>query len=88
MYNLTDYHQLLQRPEWKAKRLEILDRDNHVCKNCGSTENLQVHHKQYHFFKNGRIRNPWEYEGVYLITLCHRCHEAGHKKYIIPHRTL
>lgn len=31
----TDYNTLLNSPEWKEKRLEILDRDNHTCCRCG-----------------------------------------------------
>jgi ATP-dependent DNA helicase RecQ len=57
-YNLT--------PE---KRHEILERDGFKCRECGSTENLEVHHifpKQF-----GVDHSPQN-----LITLCRICHCA------------
>lgn len=79
------YQSLLKYPDWQKMRTEILQRDNHQCKNCGSKENLQVHHRQYHInAKTGNKKNPWDYNHKYLITLCHDCHEKGHKRYTIP----
>lgn len=34
-------------PEWYLKRDEIKWRDGLSCVNCGSTENLHVHHEYY-----------------------------------------
>ena len=63
------YQSQLLNKEWKAKRLEILERDNNECQICLSTERLHIHHKKYiHGYK------AWEYENKYLITLCHKCH--------------
>lgn len=79
------YGELLKRPEWFRKRDEILTRDNHTCINCGSTNILQVHHKQYHTFQEtGNFKKPWEYKEKYLITLCSKCHFIGHKKFKVP----
>ncbi len=79
------YQNLLKCPDWKKIRIEILNRDNQQCKNCGSKENLQVHHRQYHInVKTDQKKNPWDYNHKYLITLCEECHEAGHKRYTIP----
>lgn len=49
--NTEMYESLLQEPQWKFKRVEILNRDNSQCRNCGSKNNLQVHHGQYHKIK-------------------------------------
>lgn len=69
------YQQQLQSEEWKAKRLEILERDNHTCQCCGSTRYLQVHHSKYDLrFK------AWEYDNHWLTTLCKTCHEIEHKE--------
>ena len=79
------YGGTLLDPRWKTKRLEILKRDINRCVNCGSEENLQVHHRQYHFSKSlNEYRNPWEYTDKYLVTLCERCHKKGHNIYRVP----
>ena len=75
----------LQNPLWKKKREEILKRDGYKCLNCGCTEHLHIHHTQYHFFKTLKHKKePWDYPSKYLITLCQRCHEEGHRLYKIP----
>lgn len=79
------YGSALFDPRWKAKRKEIVERDGHKCVICKSDQNLQVHHRQYHFVKplNG-YKNPWEYEDSLLITLCEPCHKRGHGLYKVP----
>lgn len=80
-----EYGQLLLLPQWKAKRKQILLRDGNKCRSCGSTSFLQVHHRQYHISKSvGVFRLPWKYDNKYLITLCNKCHNAGHTKFRIP----
>lgn len=64
------YGQKLQDPRWQRRRLEILERDKFECIECGDAEStLHVHHKYY-----VRGRDPWEYDGDALSTLCERCH--------------
>ncbi|MGE5733963.1 MAG: HNH endonuclease [Acidobacteriota bacterium] len=50
---------------------EILQRDGWRCQNCGSRENLQVHHKEFrsHLGQNDEQN---------LITLCLSCHRRVH----------
>ena len=71
----------LQRPEWKAKRLEILERDGNKCVKCGETKRLHVHHLSY-----TKGRDAWEYPNDNLVTLCNGCHLAEHpdKGMILP----
>jgi 5-methylcytosine-specific restriction endonuclease McrA len=77
-----NYSELLLTEEWKEKRKTILERDGHKCRNCGATESLQVHHRQYHIkLDTGEKLPPWQYNGRYLITLCTSCHKAGHEHY-------
>jgi hypothetical protein len=65
------YSELLKDPRWQKKRLEIFERDNWQCRECGSKQRtLHVHHKIY---KYGR--SPWEYDNDCLLTLCEQCHE-------------
>lgn len=69
------YSKLLRDPRWQRKRLEIFNRDEWTCKECGNdTRELQVHHKEY---INGLM--PWEYEDELLVTLCVSCHKKKNK---------
>lgn len=79
------YNQMLSLPEWYVKRNEILHRDGKRCRSCCSRDFLQVHHRQYHIVKStGKFKDPWSYDQSQLITLCKKCHEAGHHNYKIP----
>lgn len=72
------YSDILQRPEWQAKRLEILQRDGYVCQNCGKQfdePQLNVHHKYYVMMP---FVHPWDYPDEDLITLCPNCHKLIH----------
>lgn len=83
------YGALLLHPNWKAKRREILHRDMSRCVHCGNNQNLQVHHRQYHFIENQqKFRLPWDYKEHLLITLCESCHSRGHNKYKVPTITI
>jgi 5-methylcytosine-specific restriction endonuclease McrA len=57
------YHQL---------RREVLQRDAWRCQNCGSREDLQVHHKQFR-------SQSGDDSDENLITLCATCHSATHR---------
>ena len=79
----TAYELLLERPEWKAYRLAVLAERGELCEWCGSNKNLQVHHKFYLKYPNGKKILPWEYNINCLLVLCKDCHEKAHKKYTI-----
>lgn len=78
------YGSLLWDERWREKRQKIMDRDGHKCVICGSTDDLVVHHKQYHVTTEGKKYVPWNYDDKYLITVCKHCHQAGHRKYQVP----
>lgn len=64
------YAERLKDPRWQRKRLEILNRDNFTCQECGSPDKtLHVHHRRY---QHGM--SPWEYPKNELVTLCEDCH--------------
>ena len=64
------YSEKLKDPRWQKKRLEIMERDEFYCHNCGNHEmTLHVHHIAY---SDGE---PWDIENELLITLCELCHE-------------
>lgn len=74
------YQEQLQTPEWKAKRQEVIDYFWGFCFKCGTSKNIQVHHKYY---EAGKM--AWEYPiNVCLITLCADCHALHHDK--VPER--
>ena len=76
----SKYDRLLHDDRWYDKRMKILDRDNHKCKYCGSTYNLQVHHKYYNKYPNEKMAMPWDYPDDALITLCDNCHKREHER--------
>ena len=80
----TAYELLLERPEWKTYRLKVLAEKGKKCEWCGSTNKiLQVHHKFYLKYPDGKHILPWEYNINCLLVLCNDCHTKAHKKYKI-----
>ena len=67
------YDEQLKDFRWKWLRLDVLERDKHICRKCARPDNLQVHHKYY---ESGKL--AWEYPIEALITLCRRCHAREH----------
>lgn len=66
------YSEKLKDPRWQRKRLEVLQRDDFMCRWCGDNEStLHVHHLSY-------SADPWETPEGQLLTLCENCHEADH----------
>jgi len=83
------YGALILHPNWKSKRKEIIERDQFKCVICGSGNDLQVHHRQYHFIKaTQKFKAPWDYPRHLLITLCTSCHTRGHSKFKVPSITI
>ena len=73
------YEKQLKTKEWRAKREKILKRDGYKCAYCGSKSKLNVHHKYYNFYPNGKHVNAWDYPDDALITLCESCHKKVHE---------
>jgi 5-methylcytosine-specific restriction endonuclease McrA len=69
----NEYFAFYKDERWKAKRIEILKRDNFKCRCCEAKTNLHVHHLHYSW-----DRKPWEYNNKALVTLCKECHERFH----------
>ena len=73
------YSEKLKDPRWQKKRLEIFERDNWACFDCGDeTATLHVHHLEYI-----KEKNPWDYNNEFLITLCENCHKTETEKNIL-----
>ena len=70
-----NYKEQLKSPYWQRKRLEVLNRDDFTCQNCGNKENtLHVHHIKY-----ANAKRIWDIDSKYLITLCDDCHKIWHQ---------
>lgn len=66
-----NYQEYLKSDEWKQTAQQIKERDNHKCRICRATSDLEVHHLTY-----ARIYNEKPYD---LVTLCNKCHTMAHK---------
>lgn len=72
------YREKLKNPRWQKLRLEVMQRDNFACRNCGARDReLQIHHLRY----SDDICQPPEC----LETLCADCHaeREGFQKLLI-----
>lgn len=68
---MKSYSEKLRDPRWQKKRLEILERAGWKCEDCAvESKELQVHHCIY-----AKGREPWEYSGNSLMSLCDKCHK-------------
>jgi hypothetical protein len=77
------YQTLLRDPRWQRRRLEILQRDQWTCQQCGATtRELHVHHRWY---VHGAA--PWESADAALVTLCIRCHTGKQGEATMPPRS-
>ena len=74
------YEELLNKPKWRKKRNQILEKYGHVCSICKSTVKLQVHHLYYEKDQNGKWKNPWNYPDEAFAVLCEDCHKKMHNK--------
>ncbi|MFP4117234.1 MAG: HNH endonuclease [Salinivenus sp.] len=67
-------------PNWEHQRQRALERDDHECMLCRSTQHLVVHHKKP--MRNFDRDKPrwWERANQLdnLITLCRSCHRTVH----------
>jgi 5-methylcytosine-specific restriction endonuclease McrA len=62
----------LDTEAYKRLHTQVLDRDGWRCQDCGSSNNLQVHHQ--------RARSKLGHDDMQnLITLCVGCHELRHR---------
>ena len=65
-----EYRRYLKSPEWGQRRGAIVQRSRGFCEDCGSRENLDVHHLTYKRRGNERPAD--------LVALCRRCHKERH----------
>lgn len=61
-------------PNWNKQRKRALIRDEFTCQRCGTTENLQIHHKKAYKEFSGNWKEANKLNN--LITLCGSCHSS------------
>lgn len=70
----AEYAELLKKPQWQKRRLQMLEKADWKCVECGAEERqLHVHHRRY---IAGAM--PWEYADEDLAVLCEQCHDKAH----------
>ena len=65
------YADYIKSKVWKKKRNERLSFDGYRCRQCGSAQNLRVHHITYERLGHEEMDD--------LITLCKDCHAKVHE---------
>ena len=65
---------LYRSREWKRIRVQVLQRDDYRCRDCGRAGRLEVHHLVA-VRRGGAKLDPGN-----LLTLCFRCHRDRHAR--------
>ncbi len=65
----------LSRNKYLKLTIDMLNRDNHSCRYCGSSFQLQPHHRKFRSQGGGDTLDN-------LVTLCAKCHRAVHDRNI------
>lgn len=60
--------------DWRPAKAFALKRDEYTCQQCGSTENLEVHHWEPYFVSFDNSPDN-------LVTFCRSCHQDKHEEY-------
>ena len=68
------YYKKLEDPRWIKRKNEVIEANKCKCYLCGSSTNLQVHHKVY-----VKGKEPWDYDDSDLVVLCEKCHNMVHQ---------
>ena len=66
-----DYKKYLRSKEWQDVRESLFKVRGKKCEECGSEEQINVHHKHYGSLYNEKLKD--------LQVLCRSCHRKTHK---------
>ena len=72
--NNPRYVTYLYSSAWIQKKEQVLQRDGNRCTNCGSNQELEIHHKTYDNIGKEKPDSD-------LLTLCRPCHLKHHEEY-------
>jgi len=73
------YHEYINSPAWRKKRIQTYWCLGKICEACGSSKKIHVHHNNYEALGNEKIFRD-------LVILCESCHNAFHK--VVPSQEL
>lgn len=65
-------------PEWKAKREDILSRDNKECQKCKKIYHTFNWATTVHHIQHLKTRPDLAFDDDNLISLCGKCHNEEH----------
>jgi len=72
----TPDHEPDDEPVPEDTRSEVLNRDGHACRNCGTHYSLHIHHI--------RLRSEGGKHDIHnLLTLCKTCHRSAHRDLLL-----
>ena len=69
--NPNQSHLRLDVEAYRQVCREILERDGWRCQECGSLQELEVHHMKFRSHGGSDVESN-------LVTLCHACHHRWH----------
>jgi len=70
--NRSAYAVYLGTPQWKARRMEVLELQRYRCADCGSRARLQVHHCRGYANVGDELPSD-------LVGVCEKCHRRRHE---------
>lgn len=69
-----EYALYLKSEKWQRKKNQYWRSHKRVCRSCGSTEELHLHHATYDRLGDERLED--------LVPLCIACHESLHRMFV------
>jgi len=73
LMSAEDKRKYLHSGKWREKKRLIHQRDRNRCQQCGTTNNLEVHHIFYLSLGDEPLED--------LVLVCRKCHQEIHDKY-------
>ena len=70
---LKDYNEHINSSYWTNRKNKYYQKHKRICRACGSTKFIQLHHTYYANFGNELDKH--------LVPLCSKCHKQLHKEY-------
>lgn len=73
----TDEARFRNTRQWKAKSVEIRERDHYLCQVCLSNHRLEYNNVSVHHIEKAAENEERRLDNYNLITLCEVCHKLA-----------